>query len=153
MVMSPAGAECDCNICLVWWRALWRECLSPRELLWKQTAWQYPPENNCWPDCTISTVFFFVYFLPSFNLLHYITMQIKICIPRLFYFAIVFNYVTTVALICRSFLCRKWVEFSKAAIITSCLCYLHLCVCVCVCVPVCLVRACALCEKGKRGEE
>ena len=51
------------------------------------------------------------------------------------------------ALICRSFFCRKWVEFSKAAIITSCLCYLHLCECVWVCVPVCMcVFLCVSCE-------
>lgn len=65
-----------------------------------------------------------------------------------FFLAIVFNYVTTVALICRSFLCRKWVEFSKAAIITSCLCYLHLCECVFLCVS-CEHVLCAKKEKAR----
>lgn len=60
------------------------------------------------------------------------------------FLVIVLNHVTIVVLICRSFLSRKWVEFSKAAIITSCLCYLHLRVFLCV---VCD----HVCAKGKRG--
>lgn len=72
---------------------------------------------------------------------------------------IVFNYATTGILICRPFLCRKWVEFSKAAIITSCLCYLHVCACVfmCACVRTCM-HGCVfhatrehVCMKGKQG--
>lgn len=67
------------------------------------------------------------------------------------FLVIVFNYVTTAVLICRSFLSRKWVDFFQGCnnyIMLVLFASVNVCVCCALCV---ICEHVCVCVKGKRG--